>query len=80
VGGPNTRPANPKWQTAAILKTAVKSPYLCNPLTDFDEIWHGDAHLSPETDVPVKVKFKLQQSYMSDSRNLRIEKLLNYIL
>jgi len=25
----------------AILKT-VKSPYLCNRLTDFDEIWHDD--------------------------------------
>jgi len=24
------------------LKT-VKSPYLCNRLTDFDEIWHDDA-------------------------------------
>jgi len=36
VGGPNTRPTNPTWRTAAILKT-VKSPYLCNRLTDFDE-------------------------------------------
>jgi len=27
---------------AAILKT-VKSPYLSNRLTDFDEIWHADA-------------------------------------
>ena len=26
---------NPRWQTAAILKT-VKSPYLCNLLTDFN--------------------------------------------
>jgi len=24
----------------------VKSPYLRNRLTDFDEIWHGDAHWS----------------------------------
>jgi len=29
---------NPRWRTAAILKT-VKSPYLCNYLTNFDEIW-----------------------------------------
>ena len=29
---------NPIWRTAAILKT-VKSPYLCNRSTDFDEIW-----------------------------------------
>jgi len=28
---------NPRWRTAAIVKT-VKSPYLCNRLTDFDEI------------------------------------------
>jgi len=28
---------------AAILKKTVKSPYLCNRLTDFDEIWHNDA-------------------------------------
>jgi len=33
---------NPRWRTAAILKT-VKSPYLGNRLTDFDEIWHADA-------------------------------------
>ena len=28
---------------AAILKT-IKSPYLYNHLTDFDEIWYTDAH------------------------------------
>jgi len=28
---------------AAILKKNVKSPYLCNRYTDFDEIWQGDA-------------------------------------
>ena len=37
---------NPRWRTAAILKTA-KSPYLRNRLTDFDEIWHGDADWPP---------------------------------
>jgi len=42
VGGPNTRPANSRWRTAVILKT-VKSPYLGNRLTDFDEIWQNDA-------------------------------------
>jgi len=31
---------------AAILKT-VKSLYLCNRLTDFDEIWHDDAYWPP---------------------------------
>ena len=32
VGGPNTRPTNLRWQTAAILKKNVKSPYLRNRL------------------------------------------------
>jgi len=30
----------PKTVVTAILKT-VKSPYLSNRLTNFDEIWHG---------------------------------------
>ena len=39
VGSPNRRPRIPRWRTAAILKkNPVKSPYLCNRLTDFDEI------------------------------------------
>jgi len=33
---------NPRWRMAAILKT-VKSLYLRNRLTDFAEIWHGEA-------------------------------------
>jgi len=36
AGCPNRRPTNPRWRTAAILKKTVKSPYLCNRLTDFD--------------------------------------------
>ena len=44
VGGPNTRPTNPRWRTVAILKKNIKSPYLCNRLIDFDEIWHGDPY------------------------------------
>ena len=43
VGGPNRRPTNPRWRTAAILKT-VKSSYVCNRLTDFDKIWCSDAY------------------------------------
>jgi len=39
----NSNFTNPRWRTDAILKT-VKSPYLCNRLIDFDEIWHDDAH------------------------------------
>jgi len=43
VGGPNTRPTNPRWRTAAILKKTVKSSYLSNRLIDFDEFWHAGA-------------------------------------
>jgi len=58
--GPLTAPTlkklnfkHPRWRTATILKT-VKSPYLCNRLTDFDEIWHGDAYWSSEPGVKLK--------------------------
>jgi len=53
----------PKSKVAVgpILKT-VKSPYLCNRLTDFDEIWHGDASLSPALDV--KFKFLIFDNLM----------------
>jgi len=54
VGGPNTRPTNPRWLTAAILKKAVKSPYLSNRLTDFGEIWQVDANWNPAGDRPLK--------------------------
>jgi len=33
---------NPRRRTVAVLIT-VKSPYLSNRLTDFDDIWHDDA-------------------------------------
>jgi len=39
--------------TSAILKT-VKSPYVCNRLTDFDEIWHDDAHWRFTAERPLK--------------------------
>ena len=32
----------------------VKSPYLCNRLTDFDEIWYIDAHWPLTADLPLK--------------------------
>ena len=38
---------------AANMKT-VKSPYLRNRLTDFDEISHGDADWPPTGDTPLK--------------------------
>ena len=34
----------------------VKSPYICNRLTDFDEIWHDDAHSSLTADRPLKFR------------------------
>jgi len=72
-GGPSKRPTNPRRQMAGILKT-IKLPYLCNCLTDFDEIWHGGAHWSPD-------HTNIWQSYMADSRNLENKKkLLKYIL
>ena len=46
---------NRRWRTDAILKT-VKSPYLRNRLTDFDEIWHGDADWPPTGDRPLKFR------------------------
>jgi len=49
----NVNFTNPRWRTAAILKT-VTSSYLCNLLTDFDKIWHGDARWSPEPNVKFK--------------------------
>ena len=75
---PNTRPTNPRWRTAAILKT-VKSPYICNLLTDFHEIWHSDAFWSPAHDV--QFKFVIFYNLMwRRTAILRIEKLLKYIL
>ena len=68
---------NPRWRTAAILKT-VKLPYLCNRLTDFDEIWHGDAHCPLTVDRPLKFRifenptWRWPQSWKSQkSRYLR---------
>ena len=34
---------NPRWRTAAILKSR-KMPYLCNGLTDLHKIWRGDTY------------------------------------
>jgi len=31
-----------------------KSPYLCNRLTDFDEIWHADADCPPTGGISLK--------------------------
>ena len=41
----------------------VKSPYLRNRLTDFDETWHGDADWPPDRGHTVKISnfFKKKQ-------------------
>ena len=56
VGGPNRRPTNPRWRTAAILKKTVKTPYLCNRLTDFDDIWYSDVFWPLTADLPLKFR------------------------
>jgi len=33
----------------------IKSPYLCNRLADFDEIWYGYANWPPIGDRPLKL-------------------------
>ena len=51
---------NTKKRTFALLghgsapDDQTKSPYLCNHLTDFDEVWHDDAHSLPTGDRPLK--------------------------
>ena len=44
---------NPRWRVATILKT-VKSPYICNHSTDFDEMWQGDANWPPTGERQLK--------------------------
>jgi len=56
VGGPNRRPTNPRWRTAAILKKNVKPPYLGNRLTDFDDIWYDDAYWPHSAYLPLKFR------------------------
>ena len=44
-----TKTANfkiPRWRTAAILKI-VKSPYLSEKSSDFDEIWYTTSDIEP---------------------------------
>ena len=37
-------------------KKTVMSPYLCNRLTDFDEIWYSDAYWPFTADLPLKFR------------------------
>jgi len=38
---------NPRWRTAAILKI-VKSPYLSQKSSNFDEIWYTTSDIEPD--------------------------------
>jgi len=62
---------NQRWRTAAILKT-VKSPYILNRLTEFDEIWHADADCPPTGDI--SLKFRIFQNQDGGGRNLENHK------
>jgi len=49
-------PDKSKMADAAILKKTVKSPYLRNRLTDFDEIWHNDVDWPPTGNISLKFR------------------------
>jgi len=55
---------------ADIVKT-VKSPYLRNRLTDFDEIWQGDAHWPRTWDRPLKFRIFENPGRRNESNNLQ---------
>ena len=60
----------PFWKT-------VELPYLRNRLTDFDKIWHGDAHWPWAGDRPLKVRIlKIKDG---DGRHLKITKIAIYL-
>jgi len=48
------------------------SPYLCNLLTDFREIWHSDAFWYPAPDV--QVKFVLFDNLIWQSHVARVDR------
>jgi len=50
---------NPRWRTAAILKI-IKSPYLSDKSSDFDEIWYSTSDIEQTRDQKLKfLKFKM---------------------
>jgi len=59
-------------RTAAILKN-VKSRYLRNPLTNFDEIWHDARTLGPYHLPTIKKKFL--KSHMAVAATLEKQKI-----
>jgi len=77
MGGPNRRPSNPKWWTAAILKKRVKSPYLCKCLIDFDKIWYSDAYWPLTADLPLK--FRIFENPRWSGRHLEKSQKSRYL-
>ena len=47
------------------MKKTVKSLYLCNRLTDFDEICHDDAYWPPTVEIPLK--FRIFEKFKMDA-------------
>jgi len=64
---------NLRWRTAAILKP-VKWPYLSNRLTDFDEIWRGEADWLSTGYRPLKFRIFLKTN-MAAAAILKITKI-----
>jgi len=46
---------NPRWRTAAILKI-VKSPYLSQKSSDFNEIWYTTSDIEPDYSHVTKIE------------------------
>jgi len=59
---------NPRWRTAAILKT-FNSPYLCNCSTNFNKIWHSDV-LSP---FQITHTYTLDNVHYSQAQGLNLK-------
>ena len=69
----NSNFTNPRWRTAAILRT-VKSPYLCSRLSNFDEIWHNDAYW-PHT-AERRLKFLISDACWSPESGVNFKILI----
>ena len=61
---------------AAILKKTVKLPYLCNRVTDFDEIWQADVDWPPTGGI--SLKFKISKTKMAAAAIMKISKIVIY--
>ena len=59
-------------------KRTVKSPYLCNPLTNFDEIWYSDAHWPLTADLPLKFRIFFKNPRWRPPPSWKITKIAIY--